>query len=250
MTDITRPQPLHWQSCGITHPGSKRTTNEDAIACRDDLQLWLVADGMGGHNRGDLASRTLVQTLEHLGPQAPLADAVDALEDCIHSANQAILQYSQQSLDGAIMGSTLVAVLLRGNLGYVTWVGDSRLYRWRSGQLHAITRDHSRLQELIDRGHLSAQSPADHPEANIITRALGVEAFLQLDMTLFSAQVGDTFLLCSDGLYNALDETLISDCLQAPSSQEACDRLLAAALAQHARDNVSALVIRAQPWRT
>ncbi len=243
MSDTTRPRPFYWRASSISHPGSVRSNNEDAVLCRDEVQMWVVADGMGGHSRGDLASSTLVRHLTHtrLGPL--LADAVDALEESLLKANLEVLDYANNQCAGAIIGSTFVAVLIRGNLGFVAWAGDSRLYRLRNNQLRAITRDHSRVQELADQGRL----PEDMQNigANVITRALGMDAFLPMDMTLFSAQPGDTFLLCSDGLYNALDDATLIDGL---NKHPACQHLLNAALHKGAMDNVSAVVLRASPW--
>ncbi|HEY6527478.1 MAG TPA: protein phosphatase 2C domain-containing protein [Cellvibrionaceae bacterium] len=244
MSDSTRPQPFCWRAHSISHAGSVRTANEDAVLCRDDVQLWAVADGMGGHNCGDVASNTLVRHLERTAASPSLADAVDALEDSLLKANRSILNYAQTHFAGALMGSTFVAVLIRGNLGFVAWAGDSRLYRLRRGQLRALTRDHSRVQELADQGRQDTHSVG----SNIITRALGVDEFLPMDMTLFSAQPGDTFLLCSDGLYNACDEQTLIDGLSLEHNQLACQFLLDKALQNGAHDNVSAVVLRAVPW--
>ncbi|HRH77006.1 MAG TPA: protein phosphatase 2C domain-containing protein [Cellvibrionaceae bacterium] len=244
MPDHTRPQPFCWRAHSISHPGSVRAANEDAVLCRDEVQLWVVADGMGGHNRGDLASNTLVRHLERTDASPSLADAVDALEDSLLNANRAVLNYAQTHFHGAIMGSTFVAALIRGNLGFVAWAGDSRLYRLRRGQLQALTRDHSRVQELADQGRADPHAAG----ANIITRALGVDEFLPMDMTLFSAQYGDTFLLCSDGLYNVLDEALLIKGLSLETNQLACQYFLDMALQIGANDNVSAVVLRAVPW--
>ena len=230
----------------MSHPGSVRSANEDAVLCRDEVQLWAVADGMGWHNRGDLASSTLVRHLERTDASPSLADAVDALEDSLLKANLAVLNYAQTHFSGAIMGSTFVAVLIRGSLGFVAWAGDSRLYRLRRGQLQALTRDHSRVQELADQGRLPEDSQA--VGANIITRALGVDSFLPMDMTLFSAQPRDTFLLCTDGLYNALDEQAIITGLSLEHNHLSCQYLQDAALKAGANDNVSAVVLRAVPW--
>ncbi len=244
MSDLTRPQPFCWRAHSISHPGSVRAANEDAVLCRDEVQLWVVADGMGGHNRGDLASNTLVRHLERTDASPSLADAVDALEDSLLKANQAVLTYAKTHFHGAIMGSTFVAALIRGNLGFVAWAGDSRLYRLRRGQLQALTRDHSRVQELADQGRQDPHAVG----ANIITRALGVDEFLPMDMSLFSAQYGDTFLLCSDGLYNVLDEALLIKGLSLETNQLACQFLLDTALQIGANDNVSAVVLRGVPW--
>jgi serine/threonine protein phosphatase PrpC len=244
MSDLTRPQPFCWRAHSISHAGSVRAANEDAVLCRDDVQLWAVADGMGGHNCGDVASNTLVRHLERTDASPSLADAVDALEDSLLKANRAVLNYAQTHFAGALMGSTFVAVLIRGNLGFVAWAGDSRLYRLRRGQMRALTRDHSRVQELADQGRQDPHAVG----SNVITRALGVDEFLPTDMTLFSAQPGDTFLLCSDGLYNACDEQTLIDGLSLEHNHLACQFLLDKALQNGAHDNVSAVVLRAVPW--
>lgn len=257
MTDITRPQPVHWVASGASHPGAVRPHNEDAIFVCDEQQLWLVADGMGGHSRGDLASQSIIQALAEAtaAPAAvdgatrptpmPLSDKVTQLESALIAANQTVCDYSVNHLQGAVMGSTLAGLILQDHLGFACWAGDSRVYRLRDGKLQCLTRDHSRLQELLDRGVLQPDAVADHPEANIITRALGAEPFLQLDMTLFSAYIGDRFLLCTDGLYNALSETQLAELLLLADHQQACEALIQQALKCQARDNVSAIVVAA-----
>lgn len=242
MHDVTAPQPVYWRSGAFSHPGAVRSANEDAILRRDQQQFWLVADGMGGHRRGDLASQTLVQHLATADMPNNLADAVDALEDGLLAANAAVLHIARTQFTGATMGTTFVAALIRGNLGFVCWAGDSRLYRLRRGELSVLTRDHSRVQELADQGRLTEE--LKKVSANVITRALGVDDLLPADMSLFTARAGDTFLLCSDGVYNALDQKALLRSLGGENEQQACDLLLTAALANGARDNVSAVVLR------
>lgn len=242
MLDSTAPQPVNWRSGAFCHPGAVRSANEDAILCRDQQQFWLVADGMGGHRRGDLASQTLVQHLATAEIPNNLADAVDALEDGLLAANAAVLNIARTQFTGATMGTTFVAAIIRGNLGFVTWAGDSRLYRVRQGELSALTRDHSRVQELADQGRLTEE--LQKISANVITRALGVDELLPADMSLFTARAGDTFLLCSDGVYNALDQQAMLRSLSGENERQASQELLAAALINGARDNVSAVVLR------
>lgn len=244
MTDITYRRPIAWESAALTHEGCVRPANEDAILDKPNLQLWAVADGMGGHQVGDIASAQIIAALDALQESPQLSDAVNIIEDCLQQVNQVMLQYADTYLDGNTMGSTLVCTVIKGRIGACLWVGDSRLYRYRNHQLQQITRDHSQLEEMIELGLITKEDAEHHPNRNVITRAIGVEPQLYVDVTVFSTQVGDTFLLCSDGLYTTLSDTQISACISGKDCHEGAQQLLDQALEHHARDNVSVVVVK------
>lgn len=249
MTDTTYRRPISWVSSVRTDVGCVRTVNEDAVLAKPEIGLWAVADGMGGHKVGDIASSKIVDALAALSTSSRLSDSVDVIEDCLHEVNQLMLEYAQIMFDGSTMGSTVVAMVIRGRIGACLWVGDSRLYRLRNHQLVQLTRDHSQLEEMIELGLITREASDAHPNRNVITRAVGVEAPLYVDMTLFTTQIGDSFLLCSDGLYNAVSPEEIIESMKQRDVQQCTDELMEKALQQGARDNVSVIVIKGNPGK-
>lgn len=249
MTDITFRRPIAWDSSLLTDVGAVRTVNEDAVLSRPEMGLWAVADGMGGHKVGDIASSKIVAALDAIKDCQRLSDYLDVIEDCLLDVNQLMLEYAQIMFDGSTMGSTVVAAVIKGRIGACLWVGDSRLYRFRNNRLVQITRDHSQMEEMITMGLLSREDSENHPHRNVITRAVGVEPQLYVDTTLFTTQVGDTFLLCSDGLYNTLTEEELVQALSLRDVQQSTQQLMSKALEKGARDNVSVIVIKGNPGK-
>lgn len=244
MGDITVRRPVQWLSAAVTHVGTVRATNEDAILARPEIGLWAVADGMGGHDAGNVASAMIVEFLATLAKPATLSELVNAVEDCVLAANERLREYSEIMLDGRTVGSTFVCLLIYQQVGVCLWTGDSRLYRWRGQELVQLSRDHSEVAELLRAGAITAEEAVGHPDANIITRAVGSGAELYIDVDVFDAQLGDTFLLCSDGLYNSVAAEAIAQVLQGGSAEETVAELLADALDNGAADNVSAIVVK------
>lgn len=234
---------IRWISAAATDVGSKRKINEDAVLERPDAGLWVVADGMGGHAAGDVASHAVVHPLSLLERPAAMADFVDAVEDTLVSVNDQLRDYAAQALGGRTVGTTVVTLLLSAQTGVCLWAGDSRLYRWRNGQLGRLSRDHSAVQEMVEAGALSPEEADHHPESNVITRAVGGSDRLFVDAAVFAPEPGDTYLLCSDGLYNEVAEDVIRRKLALPP-EEAVRQLLAEALHNGGRDNVSLVVVR------
>ena len=237
--------PLRLDSAALTHPGLVRRVNEDSFCDRAVDGVWAVADGMGGHVHGDWASRTLAGALAN----APLADgfedAARAVADGIHHGNRLIWREAQRR--GQQMGSTVVALLVRDGRFAVLWVGDSRAYLLRAGQLHQLTRDHTQVQELFDRGLLSAEEVRTHPRGHVLARAVGVGERLQVDVVVDEVESGDLFLLCSDGLTGPVTDAEIAALLgEDAARQVVVDRLLALALERGAPDNVTAVLVSAQ----
>lgn len=234
-----------WHSAALTDQGKKRKHNEDALLARPDLRFWLVADGMGGHAAGDVASKIIVEALEAVQPADELASFVDSAIGLLESANRTIRDYAVARQGGSTMGATVVSFLAGKQHGACIWAGDSRLYRLRDGALEQLTRDHSEVQRLVDEGLLTADEAENHPNANVITRAVGGAPELLLDTRVFDLAVGDRYLLCSDGLYNELLPEKISELLQLPDVSEVVRSLIEATLDHGARDNVSVVVVEA-----
>ncbi|MEI6486833.1 MAG: protein phosphatase 2C domain-containing protein [Sphingomonadales bacterium] len=224
-----------------THPGLVRKANEDSALCRDDVALWLVADGMGGHSHGDWASQTLVSHLAAADLSGPVSERGPAIVAAMNAGNADIV--AQAARAGSQMGTTAVLLHLDGTEMLCAWVGDSRAYRFRRGGLEQISRDHSVVQELIDRGLLEPAEAESHPMAHVLSRAVGTEAELRIEAIHGQAQPGDLYLLCSDGLTKVVPEGMIAQLLRLPSPSAIADRLVAETLAQGAPDNVTVIVI-------
>ncbi len=234
-----------WSSACETHVGKVRKLNEDAVLSRPDLGLWAVADGMGGHEGGDRASRMVIDALTSLSPNDQLGDFVAAAMRELESVNARLHAEARRGA-GNISGSTVVALLAHGRHGVAVWAGDSRLYMFRNGILHALSRDHSQVEEWVSNGLLERHQADGHPAANVITRAIGAADSVELDTAKVEILPGDIYLLCSDGLYNELGEKAMSHILCTNDCRHAAQKLLATALAGEARDNISLVIAHAE----
>ena len=234
-----------WRSAARTDTGKVRARNEDAFLDFPEQGLWVVADGMGGHQNGALASRLIVEHLAEL-PEGSMAERLINLRRCLHDLNRRLGQELTVTAErpDPVIGSTVVALLMEGDRAACVWAGDSRCYLWRGGRLYQLSRDHSLLQQLIDEQNLSLQEAARHPAAHALTRAIGASEQLTLDILEFDVFPGDTLLLCSDGLYQSLSPDSLSAALNAPSTGLALQRLFEEAMDGPCRDNLSAVVVR------
>lgn len=232
-------------SAAATHVGTVRKLNEDAWLDRPDLGLWAVADGMGGHEAGDYASRAIVHALHDLDPPASAPDFLSAVGDCLAAVN-AGLRGTAAERGVSLIGSTVVALLTFDGHFACLWAGDSRLYRLRNGGLEQITKDHSQVQELVDAGVIDADAAEQHPAANVITRAIGAGDVLDLDLRQGRIEQGDVFLLCSDGLFKALPEQDIAAIVASNPIETGAQRLIERALAAQASDNVTVVIVAAR----
>jgi serine/threonine-protein phosphatase Stp1 len=234
-----------WRSAARTDTGKVRARNEDAFLALPEQGLWVVADGMGGHQNGALASRLIV---EHLAEPSvgDLPQRLDELRKRLHALNRRLGQ--ELTVTAAhpdpVIGSTVVALLIEGDRAACVWAGDSRCYLWRGSRLYQLSRDHSLLQQLIDEQQLSPSEAARHPAAHALTRAIGASDELKLDILELDVLPGDAFLLCSDGLYQGVSVDDLGAALNLPSPQLTLNRLFQQALDGPARDNLSAVVIR------
>lgn len=235
---------IRWSCAGRSDRGAKRKINEDSILLRPDAGIWLAADGMGGHEAGDVASALVAAAVAKVSPNPRLSVLVDQVETALINVNRELRERSTRDFGGRTMGSTVVTLVVRNNFAVCLWAGDSRLYRLRNSRIEQLSSDHSEVQELVDRGLLSAEDADGHPNSNVITRAVGGAADLHLDALMVDVQPGDIYVLCSDGLYNELSASEIRESL-GPDIEKAADKLLADALAKGARDNVSLIVLLA-----
>ena len=225
---------------GLTNRGMVRERNEDSILTDPSGALWAVADGMGGHGNGDVASDIVIDCLARI-PDG--ADPGPALVARLKEANDLVLQ-RQRAPGMGRMGATVVAVLIGRAVAHVAWAGDSRAYLLRGGHLRPLTRDHSVVQEMVDRGELTPAEAESHPESHMVTRAVGGGAELEVDLVSVPLAVGDRLLLCSDGLTRCVYESTVETLLrEAASPEEACQKLIREALDSGAPDNVSAIAI-------
>jgi serine/threonine protein phosphatase PrpC len=236
---------MDWQFASRTHRGNIRKTNEDSLLVEEGFPLLVVADGMGGHQAGDVASQMLVDSLAQLRlVDNSIYAAAALLESSIKQCNVSLIDYSRSHLGGQPMGTTVVAMLADDSIGICLWAGDSRLYCARGQRLEQITEDHSYVAELVSSGQISAEEAMDHPSSNIITRAVGAADKLSLDNRSFGLLHGDTYLLCSDGLYNELSAADTLEAMSATDINAGADRLLERCLNGRARDNVTFVVAR------
>ncbi|MBB5883911.1 serine/threonine-protein phosphatase [Xanthomonas sp. LMG 8992] len=226
----------------LTHVGLRRDLNEDTYYGDHELGLWLVADGMGGHACGEVASA--------LAREAILREVRGgtALAQAIRIADEEIIRASQRRNDTLPMGTTVVAARVQGNRFEVAWVGDSRAYLWRDGKLAQLSQDHSYVQELIAQGALTAEQARAHPHRNVVTQALGVTDPQHLNVATMTGELrpGMRLLLCSDGLTEEVDDAGLASALGHDdcSAQECVDMLVAAALDEGGSDNITAILVR------
>ncbi len=239
---------FHWTSASRSHPGRVREVNEDACLEQPHCNVWAVADGMGGHTLGEFASRLAIKSLMDLVDPAKAAANLEAL---VATAQERLRQTNRRLRDEAarrdvpIIGTTIAVLLAAGRHGACVWAGDSRIYRYRAGRLQQLTRDHSQLEAARAQQVGSGDDTLVRPPPNVITRALGGDETLELDSVTVEVLDGDLFLLCSDGLSNEVSEVAIEQALLPGGCKLACETLLDLALERGARDNVTAVVVRA-----
>lgn len=223
---------------GHSVPGRVREHNEDALLCCPQLNLWAIADGMGGHQCGEVASALALQVL-----QAGCAEGLGLVE-AVQAANQKILAVARADEQRG-MGTTLVAVHFQGAEFSLAWVGDSRAYRVSAGHIERLSHDHSWVQMMIDAGQMSAEDARHHPQRNVILQCLGRdEQPLQVGVLQGSLGEQELLLLCSDGLTGELEDTQIQQlCSSAQTLDELVSQLLAQANEMGGKDNISCIVL-------
>ncbi|KIT16801.1 PP2C family protein-serine/threonine phosphatase [Jannaschia aquimarina] len=235
-----------YDAAAQTDVGRVRDHNEDAALSRPDLGVFVVSDGMGGHEAGDWASQTIVDTISSVGVGSSLPDLESRFQERLVRAHELVAERGAEL--GAPVGATVVSLLTYEAEWACAWSGDSRLYRLRNGRLERISRDHTEAQALVDAGQLTPEEAAVWPRKNVITRAVGVTGDPVCEIVRGTLAADDVFLLCSDGLTEHLNDREIAEHLNTGSSAQAiCATLVAEVLERGARDNVTALVVRVKP---
>ncbi len=248
-----------YSAAALSHVGMKRTNNEDSFVLRPDLGLYIVADGMGGHSCGEVASQLAVSQIvefmagTRLDEESTWPYAYDErisfhgnkLKTAISVANEKIQEYSAQHSESRGMGTTVVAALVHQDRLILSHVGDSRAYLYRGGGLQPITSDHSWVNEQVRMGFLSQNEAQRHPFRNVITKALGTKGEATADVAEIPLMAGDLVLLCTDGLNTMVEDATIAGVLAATKELEpACQSLIESANRSGGEDNVTVLILR------
>lgn len=227
-----------------THVGLRRKVNEDSLAVRTERGLWAVADGMGGHQAGDVASAKVAEALLGLPIVYGLDSLVESAVAALEKVNRELIELAGSTDVGRSIGSTIVGLAIAGEDYRCFWAGDSRAYRLRDDQMVQLSRDHSLVQSLVDAGMLSPVEALDHPNANVITRAVGVSPELKVEIAGGDAKPGDRFILASDGLTRLVEDREMAAELASGTMDEAADRLIEMVLARGAPDNATLVIVK------
>jgi protein phosphatase len=240
------PSNFHIDSNGITDTGHVRTRNEDSYLVLPDQNLWAVADGMGGHQAGDFASQAITQNLGLFKQTDSLADSILSLEENLIDSNAVIRKKADKLGKNTTIGSTFVCAYIWQDFLFTFWAGDSRLYRFRDGQLNRLTEDHSYVEELVKMGKIEAKDAEAHPASNVVLRAVGIDDTLRLDFEYFDINDDDIYIICSDGLYKDLVEDKISAIIQENNDdmEILAQLLLSSSLDAGGTDNTSIITIK------
>ncbi len=237
---------LRFEGEGRSDTGRVRDHNEDSLLCRPKDGLWVVADGMGGHERGEWASAVVTETLAavQFGFDDDFDKRLARISGAIHAANKRI--YDEGTARHARFGTTVVALLLYGGRFGVVWAGDSRAYVLRRGVLHQLTVDHTEVQRLLDLGMLQPQEARGHPMGHLLARAIGVMDAVAVDAITDDVLSGDRFLLCSDGLTGVIQPDELQNLVGSGAIASVADRLIERTLAGGAPDNVTIALVDAR----
>ena len=200
---------LTWRSAGMTRKGPRRSTNEDAFLDAGENGLWVVADGMGGHAAGDVASGGICRGLAGLALSPTIGECIARIESALRRVNLDLRAEARARGPEVLIGSTFAALLIRGRHAVCLWSGDSRAYLARDGGLYLLTRDHKLVHDLIDAGEIAADAAASHPQRHVITHAIGADDAIRIDLNHVTLVEGDRLLLCTDGLSDCLDPATI-----------------------------------------
>lgn len=244
--------PMNYQFCAKTDPGRARDNNEDSVVFDSTTSTVVLADGMGGYNAGEIASgmatafikSELSRWLLEAGAGASVREVRRAIEICVDNANLSIFNAASSNAHYSGMGTTLVVGVFRGDKLILGHIGDSRCYRLRSGKLEQITKDHSLLQEQIDAGLISPEQAANSSIKNLVTRALGVEDTVLLEVNEYDVASGDMYVLCSDGLSDMVEDGAIARIVASDANlEQKANQLVNAANENGGRDNISVLMV-------
>lgn len=233
---------ISWSSSSRTDVGMVRDINEDAYLDRSDLGLWAVADGMGGHTAGDVASGMICETLNAMRPPRALSEFLDEVENRLLRVNDKLRAIARGN-ESQTIGSTVAALIARDRHAICVWAGDSRIYRCRGGQIVQITQDHALVEELVEKGILTRLQASTHPQGNLVTRAIGAADSVKLDLEIVELRPGDVFILCSDGLDKEVKPAEILELAGRENDRSLSDTLVDLALSRGSRDNVTVVTV-------
>lgn len=231
-----------FESYGVSHKGCVRDHNEDSYLVEPQIGLWVVADGMGGHEAGEVASASIVEHLATIGIASSAPDLRARFEDRLNRAHAEIRRISRSR--GVTIGSTVAALLAMDGRFACLWSGDSRVYLVRDGAISQISRDHTEVQELLDSGAISAAEAENWPRRNVITRAIGVNDDIAIDFQQGETLAGDIFILSTDGLTAHVSDAEIAAAVLSAAPQAACEKLLAMVLERGGTDNVTIVLVK------
>ena len=234
---------LSWSSHAITNVGKVRKHNEDSMLARPEIGLWVVADGMGGHAKGDVASQMIVESMKKIHEGTTLAKFIDDIEDRINTVNKKLVDIAKESKKRITIGSTVVMMHAYDKYCIFLWAGDSRLYRLRDNKLSQVTTDHSQVEQYVEQGLISRDEAEVHPHGNMITRAVGATEEFFLDMDVQEMKKGDRYMLCSDGLTKHIKDWEIEDFMGSGSTEECTKHFIDVTLERGAGDNVTCIVV-------
>jgi serine/threonine-protein phosphatase Stp1 len=227
-----------------TDVGLRRKVNEDSLLVRTNRGLWAVADGMGGHDAGDVASSKITEALQGLPVAYGLDDVVDSAIAALNRVNQELIALASANGSERTIGSTVAGLAIADGQYRCFWAGDSRVYRVRDEQIIQLTRDHSLVQSLVEAGMLDPEEAENHPNASVITRAVGVAEELRIDTVSGDARPGDQFLLATDGLTRMVGDAELVAELTSNRPQEAAEKLIETVLSRGAPDNVTIIITK------
>lgn len=230
-----------WISSAQTDVGTVRKVNEDNLLDAPQVKMWCVADGMGGHAKGDVASKMIVDYLECLAtpehyPLNPLQ-----IKERLCSVNDRLVDMAGEQ--NAVIGSTVVVLIFDETHAHCIWAGDSRIYRLRNNHLTRVTTDHSQVEEMVQAGLLTPEEAEKHPKANVITRAVGASEILNLDVVSDILLTDDKYFLCSDGLNKVMEDNEIEQSLINIPLNNITQNMIELSLERKARDNVTVVVV-------
>lgn len=233
------------QSFGVTDPGCVRDHNEDAFLDANSKGFWVVADGAGGHEGGEVASKLIIDKLSGIKRKRFFGRFVNSIKNSLEQANSELIELSGGQQTSRLIASTVCILLIHNTRAICLWSGDSRVYLLRNQRLSQLTRDHNRIDEFIKAG-FSQEEAEKSPMAQQLTTAIGVSSPLDFELQTYEVEKNDVYLLCSDGLFKELTDLEIESILQKDAPQEMAHRLMDKALSRGATDNVTVLLVKVE----
>lgn len=235
---------MQFQCAAQTHIGLRRKLNEDSLLDRSEIGLWAVADGMGGHESGDVASAAVVTGLRDLPVQASTEDMARSVIRALETVNEDLILFARSDMQPRTVGSTVVGLAVMHGTYACFWAGDSRAYRVRNRQIDQITRDHSLVNDLVKAGMITAEEAETHPSSNVITRAIGVSREVEIDCVTGDAVPGDIFILASDGITRVMSAAELMKTVLTRNPSQAAEAMVATVLERGAPDNLTVVIVR------